>query len=58
MASVRSYVFMHPAGGPVPAGLLVMTDEPRNRFATSAYSHPLAQEGAHGFTTRPPSFSG
>ncbi len=37
MPTVRSYVFVHLADGPVPAGLLVMTDEPRNRFATFAY---------------------
>ncbi|RVT90511.1 type II toxin-antitoxin system HipA family toxin [Sphingomonas crocodyli] len=37
MTSVRSYVFVHLAERPVPAGLLVMTDEPRNRFATFAY---------------------
>ena len=37
MATVRAYVFVHLAGGPVPAGLLTMTDEPRNKFATFAY---------------------
>lgn len=37
MATVRTYVFVHLAGGPVPAGLLTMTDEPRNKFATFAY---------------------
>ncbi|MEA3265195.1 MAG: HipA domain-containing protein [Pseudomonadota bacterium] len=37
MATVRTYVFVHLAGGPVPAGLLTMTDEPRNQFATFAY---------------------
>jgi serine/threonine-protein kinase HipA len=37
MARARSYVFVHLAEGPVPAGLLVMTDEPRSRFATFAY---------------------
>ncbi len=37
MATVRSYVFVHIAEGPVPVGLLVMTDEPRNQFATFAY---------------------
>ena len=34
---MRSYVFVHLPVGPVPAGLLVMTDEPRNHFATFAY---------------------
>lgn len=37
MAVVRSYVFVHLKEGPVPAGLLVMTDEPRNQFSTFAY---------------------
>ena len=37
MVSVRTYVFVHLSGGPVPAGLLTMTDEPRNQFATFAY---------------------
>lgn len=37
MATVRTDVFVHLAGGPVAAGLLTMTDEPRNRFATFAY---------------------
>lgn len=37
MATVRTYVFVHLAGGPVPAGLLTMTDEPRNPSATFAY---------------------
>lgn len=37
MVSVRTYVFVHLPEGPVPAGLLSMTDEPRNQFATFAY---------------------
>ena len=37
MTTVRTYVFVHLPGGPVPAGLLTMTDEPRNRFASFAY---------------------
>ena len=37
MVTVRSYVFVHLLKGPVPAGLLAMTDEPRNQFATFAY---------------------
>lgn len=37
MATARTYVFVHLAEGPVPAGLLVMTDEPRNQFATFTY---------------------
>lgn len=37
MTTRRTYVFMHLAGGPVPAGLLTMTDEPRNQFATFSY---------------------
>ena len=37
MTIVRSYVFVHLPEGPVPAGLLTMTDEPRNQFATFAY---------------------
>ncbi len=37
MAIARTYVFVHLAEGPVPAGLLTMTEEPRNRFATFAY---------------------
>ncbi|MBX7482144.1 type II toxin-antitoxin system HipA family toxin [Qipengyuania qiaonensis] len=37
MVTMRTYVFVHLPEGPVPAGLLTMTDEPRNRFATFAY---------------------
>lgn len=37
MVTERTYVFMHLNEGPVPAGLLTMTDEPRNQFATFAY---------------------
>lgn len=37
MVSVRTYIFVHLPEGPVPAGLLTMTDEPRNKFATFAY---------------------
>lgn len=37
MATVRTYVFMYLREGAVPAGLLTMTDEPRNKFATFAY---------------------
>lgn len=37
MTTRRTYVFVHLAEGPVPAGLLTMTDEPRNQFATFAY---------------------
>ncbi len=37
MATVRTYVFVCLAGKPVPAGLLTMTDEPRNRCAPFAY---------------------
>lgn len=37
MTTARTYVFVHLADGPVPAGLLVITDEPRNQFATFAY---------------------
>ena len=37
MPTVRTYVFVHLADGPVPAGLLTMTDEPRNKYATFAY---------------------
>lgn len=37
MVSVRTYIFVHLAEGPIPAGLLTMTDEPRNKFATFAY---------------------
>ena len=37
MTTIRSYVFVHLPEGPVPAGLLTMTDEPRNQFATFAY---------------------
>lgn len=37
MPTVRTYVFVHLPGGPVPAGLLAMTDEPRNQYATFAY---------------------
>lgn len=37
MVMIRSYVFVHLPDGPVPAGLLTMTDEPRNQFATFAY---------------------
>ncbi len=37
MTTIRTYVFVYLPEGPVPAGLLVMTDEPRNQFATFAY---------------------
>ena len=37
MATVRTYVFMHLPEGPVPAGLLIMNDEPRDPSATFAY---------------------
>ncbi len=37
MVSVRTYVFVHLSEGPVPAGLLTITDEPRNKFATFDY---------------------
>lgn len=37
MTTIRTYVFVHLEEGPVPAGLLTMTDEPRNQFATFAY---------------------
>ena len=37
MSTVRTYVFVYLAEGPVPAGLLTMTDEPRNKYATFAY---------------------
>ena len=37
MPTVRTYVFVYLAGEPVPAGLLAMADEPRNKFATFAY---------------------
>lgn len=37
MTTIRSYVFVYLPEGPVPAGLLTMTDEPRNQFATFAY---------------------
>ena len=37
MTTIRTYVFVHLPEGPVPAGLLTMTDEPRNQFATFAY---------------------
>lgn len=37
MTTARTYVFVHLAQGPVPAGLLVMVDEPRTAFATFAY---------------------
>lgn len=37
MTVARTYVFVHFPEGPVPAGLLVMTEEPRAAFATFAY---------------------
>lgn len=37
MTTVRTYVFVHLGQKPVPAGLLTMTAEPRNQFATFAY---------------------
>ncbi len=37
MTTARTYVFVHLPQGPVPAGLLVMTEEPRNAFATFSY---------------------
>lgn len=45
MATARSYVFVHLAEGPVPAGLLTMTEEPRSKSATFAYGRRyLARE--------------
>lgn len=37
MTTVRTYVFVHLAEGPVPAGLLTLTDETRNQHAIFAY---------------------
>ncbi|MGO4123846.1 type II toxin-antitoxin system HipA family toxin [Inquilinus sp. YAF38] len=37
MPSTTTIVFMHLPGGPVPAGRLTMTSEPRASFATFAY---------------------
>jgi serine/threonine-protein kinase HipA len=37
MPTVSTIVFMHLPGGPVPAGWLTMTSEPRASFATFAY---------------------
>lgn len=37
MARVSTIVFVHLDGRPVPAGRLVMVDEPRNAYATFAY---------------------
>lgn len=37
MTTARTYVFVHLGRGPVPAGLLTMVDEPRNRLATFGY---------------------
>lgn len=37
MASIRIYVFVHLAEGPVPARLLVMSDDLRNQSVTLAY---------------------
>lgn len=37
MPTVSTIVFMHLPGGPVPAGRLTMTSEPRASFATFAY---------------------
>ena len=37
MAVIETYVFVHLAEGPVPAGLLTMTDEQRTQFSTFAY---------------------
>lgn len=37
MPSLATFVFMHLPGGPVPAGRLTMTEEPRASFATFAY---------------------
>ena len=39
MATVRTCVFLHLDGGPVPAGLPTMTNELRNQLATFAYGH-------------------
>jgi len=37
MAVIQTYVFVYLAEGPVPAGLLTMTDEQRTQFSTFAY---------------------
>ena len=37
MATVETVVFVHLAGGSVPAGRLTMVEEPRNAYATFAY---------------------
>ncbi|MDI1366246.1 MAG: type II toxin-antitoxin system HipA family toxin, partial [bacterium] len=37
MPTQGTIVFMHLPGGPVPAGQLTMTSEPRASFATFAY---------------------
>ena len=37
MAVIETYVFVHLAEGPVPAGILTMTDEQRTQFSTFAY---------------------
>lgn len=37
MPTTRTYVFVHLPGGPVPAGLLTMVEEPRVSFSTFAY---------------------
>lgn len=37
MVSALTYVFVHLPEDQAPAGLLTITDEPRNRFATFAY---------------------
>jgi serine/threonine-protein kinase HipA len=37
MAITETIVFVHLKDGPAPAGRLVMTDEPRNAYATFAY---------------------
>lgn len=43
MVSARTYVFVYLPEGPVPAGLLTMIDEPRNKFATFAYGRRYLQ---------------
>ena len=43
MPILRSYVFVHLREGPVPAGLLILTDEPRNPSATFAYGRRYLQ---------------
>jgi hypothetical protein len=52
MAVTQTIVFIHLKDGPAPAGRLVMTEEPRNAYATFApgAQHQFAGAGSLSLT--------